>query len=230
VIPEWFHNLHHQATVELADVGDAVEAQRREDARVDRRITELANQLRQLEPHCAPHDDTIASLGHDVDVARRRHRHAERALADSGLLGRRTARHDLANAIQELTTAETTLAQTVGRAQPLLDQRNELRVERSRLREHATRSRPLIQALDQYDHRPESAEQTVEALGTWKNWADGRDVTTEQLVDAATALHDNGHPQHVALGEPLLDWMKQRGITIEPATPQIEPPGLELGL
>jgi hypothetical protein len=230
VIPEWFHDLHHQATVALADVGDAVEAQRRDDAELDRRITELGNQLRELEPHCAPHDDKIAGAGRDVEVARRRHRQAVRALADSGLLGRRAARHDLANATQELTAAETAFAESIGGAQPVLDQRNELRDERSRLRDHATRSRPLIQALDRYDHRLETAERTVEALGTWKNWASGRDISSEQLVDAATALSDSGRADYVALGEPLLDWINQHGITIEPKTPQIEPPGLDIGL
>jgi hypothetical protein len=230
VIPEWFDNVRQQATVELADVRDAVEAQRRDDVQVDRRIADLANQLRELEPHCAPHDEAIASVGHDVDVARQRQREAERTLADSGRLGRRTARHDLANATQDLTTAETALVETARRAQPLLDQRNQLREERSRIRDHATRYRPLIHALDRYHHRRETAERTVEALDTWKNWALGRNVTTEQLVDAATALHDPSRPDHVALGEPLLDWMNQHGITIEPSTPQIEPPSLDIGL
>ena len=229
-IPDWFPNLYQHATVELADVGDAVEAQRREDAQVDRRITELANQLREIEPHCAPHDDKIAGAGHDVGVALQRHRHAERVLSDSGLLGRRAARHDFANATEELTAAETALAETIGRAQPLLDQRNELREEHSRLRNHATRYRPLIHALDMYDDRFETAERTVEVLDTWQNWAVGRDIPTEQLVDAVTALNDSGHPGEVALGEPLLDWMTQRGITIEPRTAQIEPPGLDIGL
>jgi hypothetical protein len=230
VIPEWFHNVRQQATVELTDVRDAVEAQRRDNVQVDRRITELTNQLRELEPHCAPHDEAIASVAQDVDVARQRQREADRALADRSRLGRRTARHDLADATQDLTTAETAVAEITGRAQPLLDQRNQLCDERSRLRQHATRYRPLIHALDRYDHRLETAERTVEALDTWKNWALGRNVTTEQLVDAATALHDPSRSHHVALGEPLLDWINQHGITIEPSRPQIEPPGLDIGL
>ena len=170
VIPEWFPDVHQQATVELADVGEgkAVKAQRRDDADVDRRITELANQLRELEPHCAPHDDKIAIAGHDVDVARQRHRHAQRALADSGLLGRRSARHGLADATEELTAAETALAETIGDAQPLLEElgprlRRHRRTTRGRrhcpARQRPTRPRRARRAtprLDQpagHDHR-----------------------------------------------------------------------------
>ena len=233
-IPNWFDDTYQQAAAELADAHDALDELRREDARIARRIRDLTDDLNQLQPRCAPYDTAIAAAHDDVTQAQERQRQAERAVTDSGPLGRRAARRHLADTTDELATAETALAELSRRAAPLLDRRNQLRHERDRLHQHVTVDRRLLRALDDRESTVAVAQQTVDALDTWKHWATGHKVSPEQLADAVDVLHHTDRADHTALAAPLATWMDQHDFTpqrpsIELDVPRIEPPGLDIG-
>ena len=107
VIPNWFDDTYHHAAAELADAHEAMDEQRRQDARIDRRIRDLTDDLNELQPRCDPYDTAITAAHDDVNQAQGRKRHAERAVVDSGTFGRRAARRDLTDATDELADTQT---------------------------------------------------------------------------------------------------------------------------
>lgn len=179
-IPDWFTDLHRHARRELAVARADAAAQQQRERELRERIDQLTGQLAGLEPHCAPHDRAITRSANDLDQARQRQRQAERELAKSGRLHRRTARNTVADAAADVATAHIALDEITRRAQPVLDQRNELRTERGRVQHHITADRQLARSLDRYDHRVLNAQHRVDALDTWADWA-------------------NGHPPHAPL-------------------------------
>jgi hypothetical protein len=234
VIPNWFDDTYHHAAAELADAHEALDEQRRQDARIERRIGDLTDDLNEFQPRCAPYDTAIAAAHADVNQAQGRKRQAERAVIDSGPFGRRAARRELADAIDEHATAETALAELTRRAVPLLDQRNQLRDERDRLHRQATTNRRLLRLLDDHETTVADAQQTVDALETWKRWATGHEVSPEQLVDAVDVLHHTDRADHTALAATLATWMDQHHLapqrpSVEIAAARLERPGLEIG-
>ena len=240
VIPDWFEDVHQRAAKELADAQARHETEQQHDVQLQQRVDDLAAQLDELAESCAPHDRAIDAVTADLDAARQRHRQAEHDLADSSRLHRRAARHELTHAAEEVATAETALAELTRRAQPLLDQRHELRTEHTHLRRDAKAQQQFTQELDRFDGRLAAAEMTIGALDVWQAWAAGHKITPERLIDAGTLLsHRRGN--HAALAAPLLDWLQQQGIwqpqptiepphrAIEPPQQTIKPPGLEIG-
>jgi hypothetical protein len=232
-IPDWFDDIRRQAAQELADAHTRHQAERRHDVELQQRVDQLAAQLDQLAPHCAPHDHAIATATEDLATARQRHRHAEHHLATSGRLHRRTARHQLTHTAEEVATAETALAELTRRAQPLLDQRHELRTEHTRLHQHAKRQRQFTQELEHFDGRLTAAEMTITALDTWHAWATGHTITPQRLIDAGELLRHRGG-DHAALAAPLHDWLQHHRLwqpapSIEPPHRAVESPGLEIG-
>jgi conjugative relaxase-like TrwC/TraI family protein len=237
-IPDWFTELRQHARTELTDARAETAAQQQRDIELQHRIDQLTRQLADLEPHCAPHDHAIAQLTGDLHRAQQRQRQAERELANSGRLHRRTARHTVADAAADVTTATTALDEITGRAQPLLDQRSELRTERDRLQRDLTIDRQLGRSLDRYDHRLLNAQHHLDALDTWADWANGHTPRPAALVNAAHHLHHTGG-HHALLAEPLTTWIHQHELapqhvapTVQPAMqhpPRPEPPGLDIG-
>jgi conjugative relaxase-like TrwC/TraI family protein len=232
-LPNWFDDTYHQAAADLADAHDALDELRREDARIARRIRDLTEDLNKLQPSCDPYDTAIAAARDDVTQAQERQRQAERAVDDSGLLGRPAARRNLAETTAELVTAETTLVELRRRGAPLLDRRNQLRHERDRLHQHVTVDRRLLRALDDRESILAVAQQTVHALDTWRHWATGHNVSPEQLADAVDILHHTDRADHAALAAPVATWMAEHNLTpqrpyVEFDGPWLERPGLEI--
>lgn len=237
-IPDWFHDLHHTARADVAEAHTALAAEQQRDTELQHRIGQLARQLADIEQRCAPHDLAIARITNDLHQAQERQRDAERALATTGPLHRRTARHTLAEAATGVATARTARDGLMRRAQPLLDQRNELRTELHRLEEHVRIDRQLARSLNRYDNRLAASQHCLDALDTWANWATGHDVRLAALINAAHHLqHTRGAHQ---LLEPLQAWLHEHDLTprhpvatAQPAMqhePRRETPGLDIGM
>lgn len=239
-IPDWFTELRQHARHELTDARAEAAAQQQRDLELQERIGQLTRQLAELEPHCAPHDHAIAQLTDDLHRAQQRQRQAERELVTTGRLHRRTVRHTVADCAADVTTAKTALDEITRRAQPLLDQRTELRTERDRLQRDLTIDRQLGRSLDHYDHRLLNAQHHLDALDTWAEWANGHTPPPAALINAAHHLHHTGGA-HAVLAEPLTTWIRQQEIApprhapertglVVPTPPRIEPPTLGIGL
>jgi chromosome segregation ATPase len=186
---------------------------------VSKQIARLDQQLERLAPQCAPHDQAIAAAKQDVNDARHQTQVAGAELTQAGRLHRHSARHRLDRTDKRLTTQQAALDQTLERARPVLDQRDQLTAKRDGLQiEQAANQRDLHAAHT----RLETTTDTLHALTTWHDWAAGHHITNTKIVDAAIALHHRGG-HHAHLAAPLLDWCEQRNlITFEPPQPQPE--------
>jgi conjugative relaxase-like TrwC/TraI family protein len=222
-VPDWFCDAYRDAVDDFAAARHAVERQAREDAAIKRRLSELDEQLRQLAPICEPHDRAIADAQKTLDAARNRQRHAERLLADSGILGRRAAHRELADATQQVDTTQAVLSQRAEHGGPLLRQRDSVQHERRQLCDHIRHGRSLLRSIDNLDQRLDNAQATVTALNTWKQWAAGQTVTIADLRDTVDILLASGRPNHATLAAPVKTWAEQRGVRLAPI---VEPVGV----
>jgi conjugative relaxase-like TrwC/TraI family protein len=226
-IPDWYHDTYRDAIADLAAARRSVERQHCEDADIERRLSELTEQLRQLAPICAPHDHAIADAHTQLDTARTRQRHAEREVADSGVFARRAARRELADATEQVDTAQAVLNELSGRARPILTQRTDLEHEYQQLRDHIRHSRWLLRSLDNLGERIDIAQDTIAALNTWNKWASGHNVTIEGLSVAVGILQESGRSDHASLAAPVHAWGEQRGLRLAPS---VEPHEIEVGV
>jgi hypothetical protein len=238
VIPDWFNDLRHDTRRALADVRAAVEAEQHEVARIQHRIDVLDHSLAELTPRCAPHDRAIAHVTHDLEAAQHEHRQAVRDLATSGRLHRRGARNAVADASDEVTTAQFALDELTHRAQPLLDQRTQLRDERDRLQQHLSNDRDLVHSFSSSDRQLSATKNRLGALDTWADWANGSTPRPAALINAARHLHRSGGDLAL-LAEPLSTWIREHNLAPQRSArmaqpvaqhgPRPEPPGLEIG-
>jgi conjugative relaxase-like TrwC/TraI family protein len=231
-IPAWFADTYRDAIDDLADARHAIEQHERADADIQRRLSELADQLRQLEPVCEPHDRAIADAHAELDTARNDRRLAERDLANSGVLGRRAARRELADVTGQVNAAQAVLDDRISRAEPILTRRSELEHEYRQLRDHLRHDRWLLRSIDRLDERIDIAQHTIGALNTWNRWAAGKHVTIEQLAAAVGVLGASDRSDHAHLAEPVHFWAQQQGLrlaaTREPPSREIAVPAPEL--
>ncbi|HUF98601.1 MAG TPA: hypothetical protein VMM60_10770, partial [Ilumatobacter sp.] len=160
----------------------AVQAEQREGARVQQRITGLDQQLADLAPQCAPHDQAIARATHDLETARHGHHQAVNDLAISSRLHRRAARLAVTATADNVTTSEVALTELTDRVRPLFDRRAELNAERNRLQQHLDIDRPLVHSLSGSDHRLTSTKNGLAALDTWADWANGDNPSPAALM------------------------------------------------
>jgi hypothetical protein len=238
-IPDWFKQLHRDARNEYAAARAERDDDQRAEAERQQRLDQLTQQLADLEHRCAPHDNAIATVSRDLQRAEHRHRQAEYELANTGLLHRRTARHAVTEAGESVATARTALDELTRRAQPLLDQRNQLRHERDSLRREQRRDHQFSRSLGRYRDRLGTARQQLDALDIWHQWASGKSLSPTALINAARQLqHTGGHHAHLA--QPLATWIEQHDLAPQRPTPiqrhvqpqlqhRPEPPGLDIG-
>jgi hypothetical protein len=226
-IPDWFADTYREAIDDLADARHAIERHERADADVQRRLSELDDQLRHLEPVCEPHDRAIADAHAELDTARNDRRLAERDLANSGVFGRRAARRELTDAVGHVDAAQAVLDDRISRAAPVLTRRSELEHEYRQLRDHLRHDRWLLRSIDRLDERIDIAQHTITALNTWNRWASGQHVTIEQLAGAVGDLETSDRSDHAHLVEPVHAWSQQRGLRLAATA---EPPGVEIAV
>ena len=229
-IPDWFNDLHVDTRRAVIDAGAAIAEHESAGVGVSKQIARLDQQLEQLAPQCAPHDQAIAKAKQEVNEARHQRQVAAAELFQAGRLHRHSARHHLEHADKGIIKQQAALDQTIERARPVLDQRDQLTAGRDSLRiDHAAKQRDLHTAHT----RLETTTDALHTLTTWHDWATGHHIPDTKIVDAAIALqHRGGH--HARLAAPALDWCEQRNlITFEPPQPQPEiqrrSRGIEIG-
>jgi conjugative relaxase-like TrwC/TraI family protein len=236
-VPDWFHTLRHDTRSALDKARTAVEADQREDARIQERITELDQQLADLAPQCAPHDQAIARATHHLKTARHSHYQAVTDLATSSRLHRHAARQAVTATAADVTTSEVALTELTNRARPLLDRRSQLSVELHRLQQHLDIDRPLLHGLRDHEQRIAATKNRLAALDTWADWANGNTPSPAALMNAAHHLrHAGGELAHLA--EPLTLWMQEHKPAAQRPTRNVHPqhtarpnsPGLDIGL
>ena len=80
--------------------------------------------------------------------------------------------------------------------------------------------------------RLEAAEQRIDALDGWRDWADGKLVTDDKVIDVVHSLsaetRNNDSPAHAALTNVIHRWAQAKGLDLSRPTPIIERGGIEI--
>jgi conjugative relaxase-like TrwC/TraI family protein len=225
-IPDWFADIYRDAIDDLAHARHAIERHERAAADLQRRLSELDDQLRRLEPVCEPHHRAIADAHTQLDTARNDRRRAEHDLANSGMFGRRAARRELTDATERADAAQAVHDDRIRRAQSILTRRSELEHEYRQLRGRLGHDRSL-RSIDRLDERLDIAQHTINALNTWNRWATGQHVSIDQLDAAVGVLEASNRSDHAHLAEPVHVWAQQHGLRLVATR---EPPSLEIAV
>jgi hypothetical protein len=215
-IPPWYEETYRVVHAEFLDALWRLRAEQAEEERVDQRINELGVLLDELEPACQPHDDAIDTARNALDDARQHRRQLERTINDGGRRERRNARRELPAAERDVTAAEQHLDDVTQKARPVLDQRAQLRSERSDLVRDVRDFRTWRRQINNYYPTSELAEARYDALVTWKHWADGHPIAADRLVTAVDTLNVSDRPELRALAVPLTDWLSEHGLETRP--------------
>ena len=211
-IPHWFEETRQVVHAEFLDALGRLRAEHAEEERVDQRINELGVLLDELEPACQPHDAARNALG-DAKANRRQ---LERTINDGGRRERRNARRELPAAERDVTAAEHHLDDVTQQGRPVLDQRAQLRSERSDLVRDVRDFRVWRRQINNYYPTSELAEARHEALVTWKHWADGHTIAADRLATTVDTLNASERPELRALAVPLTGWLTERGLEPRP--------------
>ena len=231
-IPQWFEETRQVVHAEFLDALGRLRAERAEEERFDQRINELGVLLDELEPACQPHDDAIDAARNALGDAKANRRQLERTINDGGWRERRNARRELPAAERDVTAAEHHLDDVTQQGRPVLDQRAQLRSERSDLVRDVRDFRVWRRQINNYYPTSELAEARHDALVTWKHWADGHTIAADRLATAADTLNASDRPELRVLAVPLTGWLTERGLETRPHRPDVamRSAGPELGI
>jgi conjugative relaxase-like TrwC/TraI family protein len=237
-IPVWFDQLRDDTRNELANLQERVADSAAERARIQVDLDAARLDVERLDRPTRQERDQLAAARHDLDDAERQHRLAVQRVDTSGIRGRRQARRDLAAAENRVTWANNTLDRLEAQASPYVDRYHQARNQLYDLGDELQHqySRELLDRWTTTDRIPELHER-LEALDTWWRFATGDTIDVDRLGPVVDALHyvtgDNaGRCQWLA--DTVEQYCDHAGLhlptTLQPETPGIESPGLDISL
>ncbi len=183
---------------------------------------------------CAPFDAFFQKALDAVKHAETERRVAEHKLAESGIRGRRQLRAEHAVAGEGLTVAEEQLIRVKEKAYGpnciRTEARQDLEAARRDLRSH-----DQIGRWSYLPERLQAIEDGIDALDTWRDWANGKPIDGARLVTAVSYLHELSSISYAngtrLLAEATYRWAARKGIELQPIRqPAVEPIGIELDL
>ena len=188
-IPDWFHELRAGAANNYRHARHALDNSNATRQQLVQVVDTAANRITQTNTLCAPFDVELNTASDAVKQAEAAERAALQRLDQSGLRHRRQARSEVASATEAVTETRELLAVKREQAREPQARRNVARQQvetaRNMLRNH--------DILTNWNYLPEhlsAAETHVDALVTWHDWATGKPVTQDRLIDSVRTLHE----------------------------------------
>jgi hypothetical protein len=188
-IPDWFHDLRADAADDYRQARQALDNSTATRERLVGIVDVAARRIADANAMCAPFDadlDTAHDAAKNAEAAQRA---AQQRLDQSGLRGRSQARTELAAAAETVTGTREMLAVAREQAREPFAQRNIARTQIETARD-ALRTHDILAKWQYFPEHLSTAEARVEALDTWHDWAAGKPVTQDRLLEAVTTLHE----------------------------------------
>jgi hypothetical protein len=227
-IPEWFDELRATAEEQRRAAQHALDERNTERAAEERRVAEASRDLPAAEAAHAPFNEKVVAAKRVVSESQSALWSADFELRKSGRVHRRSARRDVEAAADVLATANDRLTRAEELAGPTRSPRDGLRkiIDDHRQFDLARR---ILDEWEDLDGVADRASDLCQTLDRWKDWANGRDVGSAELVEIASALEDHDElPRTGQLGEPLIYWAAAQGIELQRPKPQL--PSIEIGI
>ena len=190
------HQLMHEVPARRVQLMDASAIADRAVADASRRHSPFAQQLKEANDK--------------LDEARIARRSAEADLREANALTRRGARRRLTDATHIVEAALVNASKADAAALPTATALGSARDDARQCRTEIGRN----DAAERYDYpyRLNDAERRINALETWLDWAEGRDITPEVAVDLLNKLEAIDNRRIHGLTRPLETWLIDRGI------------------
>jgi hypothetical protein len=186
-IPDWLQPLRDATAGQLADATDSKERDQHQRARINQEVVLAEQRHQQARDTAAPFEQAVSRTADANTAARVRRDSLAEQLANARRRDRKLLRSELITAEHDLAYTEIARSDALQAATPARDALAEtadaLRAARRNERNH--------QLLDQRggpSERLEHLSHRLEALDTWRKWAEGQKVTPERLEHAAIAL------------------------------------------
>ncbi|MGB8857884.1 MAG: AAA family ATPase, partial [Ilumatobacteraceae bacterium] len=216
-VPDWFHDLRAVAADIYRQAREALDDSMTKRARLVEVVDTAARRIADANTMCAPFDAALDAAHDAVKQAAAAQRAAQQRLDQSGLRGRRQARTDLAAANEGVASSGELLAFAREQAREPFAQRSIARTQIETARD-ALRTHDILANWQYFPEHLSTAEARVDALDTWHDWAAGKPVTQESLVEAVATLHeivadepDNGTRQ---LANVIHEWAEKYGVEL----------------
>ncbi len=229
-IPDWFDELRREATNDYRDARQVLEDSQTRGQQLVDAVEAAQQQFAAATTACKPFDAIVDAADELVKQAQDSQRAAQRDLDHAGLFGRRQARTLLADTDAQLAQAGQTLKAAEDRARPTRETRAAARTNLAAARRDFD-SHNLIERWSYLSERVEAAEQRIDALDGWRDWADGKMITDGKVIDIvhslSTEARTNDSP---ALANVIHRWAQAKGLDLSRPTPTIERAGIEIEL
>jgi hypothetical protein len=215
-IPGWFEPMLDQARADLA----AARARHTEHAaaleRLQQAVAAAEQRLGDVDVATAAARDARDAALRRVQRARGDFAEAEQRLATAARLQRRHARSEVVIAQRRAALAEGYLERTRQWTSPSIARFDQAIAERDRLREDLRRCK--ADAVASAD-RVRGVQRRVDALQTWRRWANGQAVSVERLSEVSATLGaERGASQahSWALEQTVTHWADRHDIDVRP--------------
>jgi len=227
-IPEWFDELRATAEEQRRAAKQALDERNAEQVADERRVAEASRDLPAAEAAHAPFKEKVDAAKRVVDESQSALWNAEFELRKSGRVHRRSARRDAEAATDVLAAANDGLARAEELAAPTRAPLDHLRKIIDDHRQFDS-TRRILDEWEDLDGVAIRASGLCQALDQWKDWADGQNASTSELVGVATALASNPEvPGCEQLGDVLLRWSEANELDIRRTEASL--PSISLGI
>ncbi len=223
-IPEWWSQLRRLVVEEYSQLEPQFRAQEQRQAERQQAIAIAEQRHDKAEEACRPYNKELSVAKNAVASADAAERSAKQHLADAGWRTRKQARADLAAATETTVEARAHLAEVTAEREPFQQATSAAYKELRRFKDSCG-----LRIIDSWTAIPErfaNAQQRIEALDAWKDWATGKPITSEQTLDLIDALQpaskDVNREFHQSLANAVESWAETRGIHRQQPTIEIE--------
>jgi conjugative relaxase-like TrwC/TraI family protein len=186
-IPEWFDTLRADTVRQLDQAWDSYNREQQRAAELEQQIADAQRQLEAVNDYARPFNEAVTATQTALDTAKDCREAVREQLATAKRRERRILEPALAIAEQDIHTATATRDQAVTAAQPARTLTAQADTGLSDLREQQWRQR-LYEPLFADPERITALQDRIAALDTWHQWANGHQLTPNQINEINTAL------------------------------------------
>ncbi len=193
-IPDWWEPLESRAVDSLHRVSDALGDIDIRKAGEAARLNDARQELSKAKAALAPYDLLLNRADKTLAETKDGVTAAQANVAEHRLIGRRPAQQQLDAAEQNLAASEATVDDAPTKRQPFL----QAAFAAERRCEAIIGSADMRATMDRYDYLPEkqaAAVDLLDALDTWRDWANGQTISPSRASNAVHTLESlRQHP------------------------------------
>ena len=199
-IPAWFDTFRAEVVQHLHDARDDHKDEQRRAKDLDQQIKDAQRQLQVVEDYSRPFTDAIVAAEKELTKAKDCRKSLADQLATANRRDRRVLEPALAVAEHDIETATVNRDQAVTDAKPAKTLTAQARTGLRDLRDEQSRQQMYGQWRDNLETIG-ILQDRVDALDTWRRWANGHQLTPNRIKEMNTRLFvaNDTIPEYLAL-------------------------------